>query len=653
MRKEFKRIAASAMSFCLLASAFPAAMPAQAVDYPGDSALSTVGTPFTSVKDGQKYVTCAYDYNKKQTWMLNKSKNIRVITDGKYDPSDVRKPFEPPTAENRTPLLRNSSWWNTKAEMMYNTEKVYDFYQRTLGHYNFNFSGASNPALYVFEFKNPGDARSDVWIHNSPKCADEPINFLAFGSADSTFNNMAVDIGVVGHEFTHLVAYQKVKWYPNVMDVETEAIMEAYCDILGELIEPEPDWKVGADIFKYNTQNHTKKYSLRDMKNPSATNNPQVTTQIKYYSNYTDFKNNLDWLRTEPYPYKSCYVGTTVLDRAAYLMYTAGKNAGISQTDLAKIWYYSLDNFNYYTGDATKATFLDCRAAVVKAAQNYFNNDVAKIRVIEKAFDDVKICYQTAPSQQMAANANYMADFVRAESRKLPSGRYWNTGNPDKTSEYGWLDDTSTYMLMGPTAYPDFWTCYWQYDEPYYQCAGFAKKLQVDYFGTNTFVQNSNVNYTPQIGDHLRVDQYYKGSSMNSSHSVFITGVNGSTITFADCNKDNKCGIRWALNATFTRDSSGRLSYQRDGYEWRFSWVERPLKKGDVNADGLVDSKDRTVMSNLLKGNLSNSMRDVYLRHLAADINGDGKVNSTDSTLLTQLVNNTNGARNKYGCVLY
>jgi hypothetical protein len=39
-------------------------------------------------------------------------------------------------------------------------------------------------------------------------------------------------------------------WWPGEISNETFSLMEAYCDIMGELCEDEPDWMVAADVFK-------------------------------------------------------------------------------------------------------------------------------------------------------------------------------------------------------------------------------------------------------------------------------------------------------------------------------------------------------------------------------------------------------------------
>lgn len=658
MNKKLTKTAAFTMSICMMVSAVPTTMVALAADtYPGDNAVKGYRARYTASNGTNVYVDCVRD-NNSQVWLTDK--NIRVIQDAETIIQDVGTSVEMiifPADKN--PLRKDSSTWDTKAQILHNTEKVYNIYKNTLGHKNYDFSGSGDQKFYVFEFDDIGNAGANIKIDNYGNCPDEYINLLYFGKAGQDTYSMGTDIDVVGHEFTHLIVNQKLGWWPKEISNETHSLMEAYCDIMGELCEDEPDWMVAADVFKDNTASN-KIYSLRNMKDPQYTNNKlfeNVTPigedyefeDFSFYKNYDDYKRNTKWLE-ENYKYGSTmnpnYYATTIIDHAAYLMY----QGGISKGDLAQIWYKSMD---YYTGDTKNATFIDCRKAVVKAAESYFRNSPKKVEIVNKAFDDVKVkTHNTKLSQATAAVTTNMHDFCRIESYKLPNNTYWNTGNPSTSSRTAIANDMSSYLPMGPTALKNFVNSYWQVQEPYYQCAGFAKKLQCDYFGTNAFVQISDNSYIPEIGDHLRVERFYKGRSLGE-HSVFIRTVNSNSITFADCNSDGNNIIKWNNTVNTYRDSAGRLCYKIGGCTYQFVWAERPIKLGDANADGILSNDDLKAMDNIINGNISYRMYDGLLREYTADINGDHTIDSTDKTILSQLINNKNSARNIYGFVVY
>jgi hypothetical protein len=99
--------------------------------------------------------------------------------------------------------------------------------------------------------------------------------------------------------------------------------------------------------------------------------------------------------------------------------------------------------------------------------------------------------------------------------------------------------------------------------------------------------------------------------------------------------------------------SSGRFYLENDTSIYTFAWVERPLKLGDVNADGVIDKNDLDAMNNIINGNAEIENHDVRMRQYAADINGDYKVDNADRKLLEDLYYNRNGARSAYGYVIY
>ena len=117
---------------------------------------------------------------------------------------------------------------------------------------------------------------------------------------------------------------------------------------------------------------------------------------------------------------------------------------------------------------------------------------------------------------------------------KYPHGAYWNGGNAD------------SYTLTPCTHHPD---CDYtggcdcnSFRGLGIQCLGFAYQLATLVYGGNQYhertpIYDSSAIDTVKAGDIIR----YK----NGTHSIFVTAVDGEIITFADCNSDNQCVIRW------------------------------------------------------------------------------------------------------------
>ena len=227
MNKKLTKTAAFTMSICMMVSAVPTTMVALAADtYPGDNAVKGYRARYTASNGTNVYVDCVRD-NNSQVWLTDK--NIRVIQDAGTSRGMIRFPAD------KNPLKKDNSTWDTKAQILHNTEKVYNLYKNTLGHKNYDFSGSGDQKFYVFEFEDIGNAGSNIKIDNYGKGPDEYINLLYFGKAGQDTYSMGTDIDVVGHEFTHLIVNQKLGWWPGEISNETFSLMEAYCDIMGEL----------------------------------------------------------------------------------------------------------------------------------------------------------------------------------------------------------------------------------------------------------------------------------------------------------------------------------------------------------------------------------------------------------------------------------
>ena len=141
---------------------------------------------------------------------------------------------------------------------------------------------------------------------------------------------------------------------------------------------------------------------------------------------------------------------------------------------------------------------------------------------------------------------------------KFPDGKYWNhmpnrgTGM-SYNNQNGWTNQAcykhnnycGTYLQTCNGYAPGG-------KELSYQCWGFADKLGYDASGRDP--QNLSQAYGwkklwtssslsgLKAGDIVRFNKY--GSS-KYAHSIYVTAVSGNTVTYADCNYDGTCVIRW------------------------------------------------------------------------------------------------------------
>lgn len=117
---------------------------------------------------------------------------------------------------------------------------------------------------------------------------------------------------------------------------------------------------------------------------------------------------------------------------------------------------------------------------------------------------------------------------------KYPHGKYWNGGNANSYT-------SSPCTHHGNCSYSGSCGCN-SFKGHAIQCMGFAYQLAYLVYGGDPYVDwtsNKNVSALNSLkpGDVVR----YK----NNGHSIFVTGVSGETVTYADCNSDGHCIIRW------------------------------------------------------------------------------------------------------------
>ena len=175
------------------------------------------------------------------------------------------------------------------------------------------------------------------------------------------------------------------------------------------------------------------------------------------------------------------------------------------------------------------------------------------------------------------------ADAVTIDSLKkqFPAGKYWNGGNPNS-----YTDKPCTHhgnCSKNDTDYSGWCGCN-SYQGEAIQCMGFAYQLAYLVYGGNPYrwlVKEYNKETAMKnlkAGDVVR----YR----NNGHSIFITKVEGNNVTFADCNWNHNCNIRW--DVTTTKDAlKSTLTYVHVApYEWGDLQDDENLCDCDVSYAG-------------------------------------------------------------------
>ena len=254
---------------------------------------------------------------------------------------------------NLNPMLDDDNIWTSDADdkavdLYKNLAATYDFYLNTLGLVSYNGNGGQ-----ILAYVN--DGFQDGYNAFSWSGAEFSFTILSFGGSADYHNY----IDVVAHEYTHSIQAHLVK--NMIYSGETGALMEAYADVMGELVQLQvtgyADWlSVDRNMV-----------SPRDYESFLGMQYPERLNGAGYYTGTEDSG--------------GVHHNSTVISHAIYTMYDSGLNDVAELTELLyRAWGYLKPS----------ATFYEYRMAMLAAAADMnFNSD--KMSYITSAFDEAGI----------------------------------------------------------------------------------------------------------------------------------------------------------------------------------------------------------------------------------------------------------------------
>lgn len=176
-------------------------------------------------------------------------------------------------------------------------------------------------------------------------------------------------LDIVAHEYTHAItcflAFGYSKYNEDNRYFERNALMEAYSDIFGELIEKE---YIGNTDWYHNTSRNLRK--------------PKINKYSKLDKN-TDCD-------------KFAHDNSTIISHTAFLMSKDNRNSKynndilLDYDQLGQLWYGSLE----YLKKTEFKDFSDCRYAIEESARDLIEKGILvedNLKVIEQAFNDVEV----------------------------------------------------------------------------------------------------------------------------------------------------------------------------------------------------------------------------------------------------------------------
>lgn len=280
----------------------------------------------------------------------------------------------------KTPLTDDNNIWLSEGadkaiDLYRNLSNVYDFYHENLGLVSYDGNGGK-----VYAYVN------DAYSNGSNAFNWGPVNgitLLSFGGVA----NYHESLDVVAHEYTHAIQ-SSITPGMSYANLEAGALMEAYSDVMGELMQlaysGSTDWVHG----NRNVQDPAAgKDYVAVMRNSEIDVVEQQTPKKKDGVGYYYV---LPTMYTTPAQLASmnssfAHHNSTVISHAIYQMYQNGLN------DIEELTTLLYRAWNYLTTDAT---FYDYRMAMLASAKDMGLED-AKVNAIKNAFDNAGITVES------------------------------------------------------------------------------------------------------------------------------------------------------------------------------------------------------------------------------------------------------------------
>lgn len=178
-------------------------------------------------------------------------------------------------------------------------------------------------------------------------------------------------------------------------------------------------------------------------------------------------------------------------------------------------------------------------------------------------------------SVSAAVNDSDFANAISNLKKSFVDGQYWNKYNSSDYSHTGSIPCTGSSggvscVNRGYCGYNGYCTCLcgaYVYGgvEKAWQCLGFACKLGYSIFGTDPYSWGKHTNASNLKPGDIVYGNLSAVMSGATTHAIFITGVSGSNVTYADCNSAGPCKVKWGRTTTISAIQSAINNSSKSG----------------------------------------------------------------------------------------
>ncbi len=277
----------------------------------------------------------------------------------------------------------NNQWNNpTSVSAHYNAQTAFEYFFNKFGRNSINGQGGNVISLINVSETDGSGMDNAFWSGTA----------MFYGNGNQAFiAPLCKSLDVGGHEMSHGVIQSTANL---IYEAQSGALNESFADVFGVLIDP-ANWLLGEDVV--NTSIFTSG-ALRNMANPhNGGNGPNDPAWQPAHMN--EFQN----LPVNPQNDNGgVHINSGIPNHAFYLFATAVGNNKAEQ-----VYYRALTQ--YLTASSQ---FIDCRLAVIQAAEDLYGAGSNEANAAAAAFDQVGITGNSGTNNQSDLSTNPGADYV-------------------------------------------------------------------------------------------------------------------------------------------------------------------------------------------------------------------------------------------------
>ncbi len=273
----------------------------------------------------------------------------------------------------------DNSWSDPKAvSAHFNGGKAYEYFKGTFGRESINGEGGNIISLINVVDEDGSQMDNAFWSGAA----------MFYGNGNQGFvAPLCKSLDVAGHEMSHGV----IQSTANLLyQDESGALNESFADIFGVMIDRD-DWQLGEDVVN---SSFFPTGALRDMSNPhngGSSLSDNGWQPAHYSERYTGNDDN-----------GGVHINSGIVNKA---FFNFASDPAVGKDKAEQVYYRALTEYLFKS-----AQFIDCRVAVVQAANDLYGSTVAAVAA--DAFSAVGIGSGSGSDPQTDIDPNPGEDFV-------------------------------------------------------------------------------------------------------------------------------------------------------------------------------------------------------------------------------------------------